>query len=142
MSATKLCWPGLLSLQCPRLLAWRMFNLRAVLGGLASALVFKWTFDRWLWDVSFRWLTRIVEFETAESVTAVLSYLVSLAAAALVYTALAPPSPAEDGPTLRRHPWQSPYLIVGLIVIVAATVAGLSYGRVFGLPSVTLPQSR
>jgi hypothetical protein len=121
----------------------RLLQIRAVLGGLACAVVLKWTFDHWLWDVSFRWLTHMAEFETAESVTAVLSYLVSLGAAARMYAALSPHSSEDDDrPALRRHPWQSPYLIVGLIVIVAATIAGLSYGRVFGLPSVTLPQSR
>jgi hypothetical protein len=114
----------------------------AVLGGLASAVVFKWAFDRWLWDISFRWLTLIADFEKAERITAVLSYLVPLAAAALAYAVLSPHSPKDDSPALRKRPWQSQRLIVGLLVIVAATVAGLSYGRVFGLPSVTLPQSR
>jgi hypothetical protein len=115
----------------------------AVLGGLASAVVFKWAFDLWLWDVSFRWLVLMADFEKAESITAVLSYLVPLAAAALAYTLLSPHPPTNDHPpSLRKHPWQSQRLMVGLLVIIAATIAGLSYGRVFGLPSVTLPQSR
>jgi hypothetical protein len=114
----------------------------AVLGGLASAVVLKWAFDHWLFDLSFRLLVLMVDFEMAELITAVLSYLVPLAAAALAYAALSPHPPKDERPALRKQPWQSQGLIVGLLVIVAATIAGLSYGRVFGLPSITLPQSR
>jgi len=115
-----------------------------VLAGFASAVVLKWTFDHWLWDVSFQWLSPLAGYESAESITAVLSYLGSLAAAVLASKVLSPHSSSDEDerPALRQHPWQSPHLRVGLIVIVAATIAGLSYGRVFGLPSVTLPQSR
>lgn len=114
----------------------------AVLGGLASAVVLKWVFDRWLWDISFKWLARMADFDKAEQITALLSYLVPLAAAAVTYVVLSPHSPEDDRPALRKSPWQSQRLIIGLLVIVTATIAGLSYGRLFGLPSITLPQSR
>jgi hypothetical protein len=113
-----------------------------VLGGLASAVALKWVFDHWLWDISFRWLVLITDFEQAESITAVLSYVLPLAAAVLAYALLSPHSPKDARPALRKQPWQSQRLIVGLLVLIAATIAGLSYGRVFGLPSITLPQSR
>jgi len=113
-----------------------------VLGGLASAVVLKLSFDYLLWDVCFKWLALMVDFEKSESITAVLSYLVPMTAAALAYAVLLPHSPADDRPALRKQPWQSQRLVVGLLVIVAASIAGLSYGRVFGLPSVTLPQPR
>jgi amino acid transporter len=114
----------------------------AVLGGIASAAVLKWAFDHWLWDVSFRRLALMVDFEMAEPITAVLSYLVPLTTAALAYAVLSPHPPKDDRPALRKLPWQSQRVIVGLLVIVAATIGGLSLGRVFGLPSITLPQSR
>lgn len=118
-------------------------RIMAGLGGLASAVVLKWAFDHWLWDFSFRRLVGpLSDNENAESITAVLSYLVPLAAAAVAYAVLSPHSPDEDRPALRKQPWQSQRLIVGLLVIVVATIAGLSYGRVFGLPSLTLPQAR
>ena len=84
----------------------------------------------------------MADFDKAESITAVLSYLIPLAAAVLAYVVLSPHSPKDDRPALRKRPWQSKPLIVGLLVIIAATIGGLSYGRLFGLPSVTLPQSR
>jgi hypothetical protein len=114
----------------------------AAFGGLVSAVVLKWAFDRWLWDLSFRALALMTDFDKAESITAVLSYLVPLAAAVLAYRVLAPHSPQDDRPVLRKRPWQSQRLIVGLLVIVVATIAGLSYGRLFGLPFVTLPPAR
>jgi hypothetical protein len=114
----------------------------AVLGGLALAVVLKWVFDHWLWDASFQRLVLVADFEQAESITAELSYLIPLAAAALAYALLSPQLPKDDRPALRKHPWQSQRLIVGLLVVVAATIAGLSCGRVFALPSVTLPQTR
>jgi hypothetical protein len=117
-------------------------RLTAVLGGLVSAVVLKWVFDHWLWDFSFQRLAPLSDNEKAESITAVLSYLVPLAAACLAYAALSPHSPKEDQPALRKQPWQSRRLIVGLLVIIVAMIAGLSYGRVFGLPSLTLPQAR
>ena len=117
-------------------------RLSAVLGGVASAVVLKWAFDHWLWDISFQRLCLVTDSETAEPITAVLSYLIPLAAAVLAYAALSPHSTGDDRPVLRRHPWQSRRLIVGLLVIVAATIAGLSYGRIFGLPMVTLPNPR
>jgi hypothetical protein len=114
----------------------------AAIGGLVSAIVLKWVFDRWLWDLSFRGLTLMADFDEAESITAVLSYLVPLAAAVLAYVVLSPHSPKDERPVLRKRPWQSKPVVVGLLVIIAATIGGLSYGRLFGLPSVTLPESR
>jgi hypothetical protein len=114
----------------------------AVIGGLASAVIIKWAFDRWVWDVGFQQLARFVDFDMAASVSAVLSYLVPLAAACLAYAALSPHSSKDDHPSLRKHPWQSRRLIVGLLIVIVATIAGLSYGRIFGLPSITLPRAR
>jgi amino acid transporter len=123
-----------------------MFNVlsryMAVLGSIASAVALKWVFDRWLWDASFQRLALIFDFEKAEPIVAVLSYLVPLATAVVAYLILSPHPPKEGGPSLRKSPWQSPLIIVGVLVIIAATIGGLSLGRVFGLPSITLPQSR
>jgi hypothetical protein len=115
-------------------------RLIAASGGLASAVVVKWVFDRGLWDICFVWLFHLFDIDTAEPMTAVLSYLIPLTAGAVVHAALLPRQPEDDRVFLRKRPWQSPRLIAGLLVIVAAVVAGLSYGRVFGLPAVTLPQ--
>ena len=118
-------------------------RVTALSAGLASAVITKWAFDCLLWDASFRWLAHMVDFETAEAVTEVLSYLLPLTAAAATYSMLSPRPPEQDDRVvLRKPPWQSQYLIVGVTVIVAAIVAGLSYGRVFGMPSMTLPQTR
>jgi hypothetical protein len=117
-------------------------RILAVLGGLISAVVCKWVFDHWLWDAIFGWLAAVTDFGKAESITAVLSYLLPLVAGTLAYVALSPHAPENDRPALRKSPWQSGRFIVGLLVIIAAAIAGLSYGRVFGLPSITLPQSR
>lgn len=114
----------------------------AVLSGIASAVVLKWVFDQWLWDSSFQRLAPISDNEKAESITAVLSYLVPLTAAAFAYAAFSAHAPEEDRPALRKHPWQSRRFIIGLLVIVVATIAGLTVGRLFGLPTLTLPQAR
>jgi hypothetical protein len=114
----------------------------AVLGGVASAVVLKWAFDYWLWDVAFQGFARMVDFDKAEAITAVLSYLVPLAGAALAYATLSPPPPEDDSPALRKPPWQSQRLIVGVLIVIAAMIAGPSLGRFFGLPSITLPQYR
>jgi hypothetical protein len=114
----------------------------AVLGGVASAVVLKWAFDYWLWDFSFQRLALMLDFDKAEAITAVLSYLVPLASAALAHAALSPHPPEDDSPALRKPPWQSPRLIVGVLIIIAAMIAGPSLGRFFGLPSITLPQYR
>jgi hypothetical protein len=114
----------------------------AGLGGIAAAAALKWIFDRWLWDVAFRGLVHLADFDPAELVTAILSYLLPLFAGVLVYVRLAPASPVDDRPMLRKRPWQSGRFIVSVIVIVAALIGGLSYGRLSGLPSVTLPSAR
>src|SRR5580700_5200615 len=125
---------------------WMEMSLRsrliAVSGGLASAVVIKWVFDRGLWDISFVGLFHLFDSDTAEPLTAVLSYLVPLTAGVAVHAALLPKQPEDDRAFLRKRPWQSRRIIAALLIIVAAIVAGLSYGRVFGLPSIALPQPR
>jgi hypothetical protein len=107
---------------------------------LAAAL--KWLFDRVLWDFIFGLFDRMTDFVRAEFITAVLSYLVPLALAALAFWMLFERYAEEDTmPVLRKHPWQSRRLIAAVLIAGVALMAGTSYGRVFGLPSVTLPAS-
>lgn len=116
-------------------------RFNAVLAGLVSTAAVKWLFDRGLWDVGFRGLYHIVDIDMAEPLTAILSYGLPLAAGTIAYAVLSPHS-RKEGPVLRKHAWQSRRFIVALIIIVVALVAGLSFGRLFGLPSVTLPSER
>ena len=108
---------------------------------LVAAVVLKWLFDEVLWDPLDQLLARTTDFERAELITAVLSYLVPLALAVVGYAMLFARQAADDRPVLRKHPWQSRRLIVGVLVVIVALIAGTSYGRVFKLPQISLPSS-
>ena len=113
------------------------------ISALAAAVALKWLFDKVLWDPLDGLLARgTMDFEHAELITAVLSYLVPLTLAAGGYAILFGRQAPDDRPVLRKHPWQSPPLIIGTLIIVVALIAGISYGRLFGLPSIALPPAR
>ena len=108
--------------------------------GCAIAVGTKWLFDRALWDWLTKWLDRLVEFERVATIVAIASYLVPLTLAVLVSVKLFPGEPVDKSlPSLRKRPWESKPLIVSVLIVVAAVVAGISYGRLFGLPSIALP---
>jgi hypothetical protein len=105
---------------------------------LAAAL--KWVFDRVLWDIFSHWLDHGLDFEKTALIVGIASFLLPLAAAVLISIRLFP-GPAVDPtlPVLGKHPWQSKPLIVGVLIVVVAVMAGTSYGRLFGLPHINLP---
>ena len=109
---------------------------------LALAIVLKWAFDLALWDLLVKSFSLGTAFERADLMVAVLSYLLPLSASSLVYAAVhARYAVKDDVPQLRRHPWQSKRVIVSVMVIVVSAMAGMLYGRVFGLPSIHLPSA-
>lgn len=110
------------------------------ISGLVLVVGLKWLFDRALWDWLTKWLDRLIDFERVAVIVAIASYLVPLAASVLTCVKLFPGESVDESlPALRKRPWQSKPLIVSVLIVAASVVAGISYGRLFGLPWVTLP---
>jgi hypothetical protein len=110
--------------------------------GVALSVGLKWAFDRTLWDPLTKWLDHIIDFERVALIVAIASYLMPLAAAVLICVKLFPGEAVDHTlPALRKSPWQSKPLIASVLIVLVSVIAGTSYGRLFGLPWVTLPST-
>ena len=110
--------------------------------GAALTVGLKWVYDRVLWDPLTKLLDKIIDFERVEIIVAIGSYLLPLVAAVLITVRMFPGEAVDHTlPALRRHPWQSKRLVAVVLIAVIAVIAGTSYGRLFGLPSIALPSA-